>query len=90
MKKVTMFFAVALICTVFSFAAEESAPQAELQMQAPVLSEQTEAAEIAVSETLEQADAPAAPSELPVDDAMLVTPEIPAEDTAAAPEEQLP
>lgn len=95
MKKITMFLAVALTCTAFAFAAEESAPQNELHMQAPQIAnivEDTASVEenvsIALPEAPAMSEAPAAPSEESTDEEMLVTPEAPAENEAPATESE--
>ncbi|WNX84464.1 hypothetical protein RWV98_18115 [Agathobaculum sp. NTUH-O15-33] len=97
MKKITMFLAVALTCTAFAFAAEDSAPQNELHMQAPQITEAAEESapvEENVPVVLPEAAAPseeiATPSEEPVDEEMLVTPEAPAENEAPATESEAP
>lgn len=99
MKKITMLMAVALACTTFAFAADDSAPQNELHMQAPQVAVQQQAtvetapmdenAAVALPEAPVQPEEPATPSETPVDEEMLVTPEAPSEEGTGT-EEQLP
>ena len=97
MKKITMFLAVALTCTAFAFAAEDSAPQNELHMQAPQITEAAEEsapveenAPVVLPEAAAPSEEIATPSEEPVDEDMLVMPEVPAEPEVTEPEEQLP